>query len=709
MRSPVRFAASGALRRAGYRRRLRRQPVAPAGQALKATTPLFRLLLICSLWTGLAPAGTNASDSYRIESGDAASWAQVLAPFGLVPAATANIIVMEGATATAVAAANTTGNTNSPAGAATTATARATARANALRATATHAVRDTGKRVTVRNVELTQRPTLEVIWEKEIETPIFELPAAARIFARDRWTGAPLVAGWKDAGHIRLWTALSPGAKGYDRFPYLPQVLAELGWDPPYRGNRLWAFFDAGYRSRADLDFLAARWRKAGIAGLHVAAWHYFDGGAAKAADLERLIEACHKQRILVYAWLELPHVSEKFWHDHPEWREKTALLADAHLDWRKLMNLRNRDCFAAVSRGVRDLLARFDWDGVNLAELYFESLEGVANPARLTPMNDDIRAEFRAQHGFDPLEFFQGARRAGTKLFTDYRADLAARMQREWLDVLAGIRRAKPHLDLVWTHIDDRYDPRMRELLGADTSRVMPLLGKYDATLLVEDPATVWHLGPRRYLDIGEKYGRNPRVAIDINIVDRYQDVYPTKQQTGVELFQLVHFAGQGFGRVALYFENSILPIDYPLLAAATSPGVKVDGAKLTASHPFGLRLAGTPIVDGKPWPVRANGTVWLPAGTRTVTTGANAVSLPILDLNAELEKASATEAATEITYRSSSRALVLVPVMPKTVEVDGHPITPRFWPAPDGVVLELPPGQHRVKLTAPSVDKIT
>ena len=47
--------------------------------------------------------------------------------------------------------------------------------------------------------------------------------------------------------------------------------------------------------------------------------------------------------------------------------------------------------------------MGRFDWDGVNLAELYFESLEGTANPSRFTPMNDDVRARFRAAGGFDP------------------------------------------------------------------------------------------------------------------------------------------------------------------------------------------------------------------------------------------------------------------------------------------------------------------
>src|ERR1700691_1607033 len=88
-----------------------------------------------------------------------------------------------------------------------------------------------------------------------------------------------------------------------------------------------------------------------------------------------------------------------------PEWREKTALLQDAQLDWRKLMNLTNRDCFQAVSAGVKQLIARFDWDGGNLAELYFESLEGMGNPSRFTPMNDDVRVRFREQAGFDPIE----------------------------------------------------------------------------------------------------------------------------------------------------------------------------------------------------------------------------------------------------------------------------------------------------------------
>jgi len=184
-----------------------------------------------------------------------------------------------------------------------------------------------------------------------------------------------LAAGVRRGAGAVLWVATSPGPLGYERFPYLLAALHDLGLEPPFRSARLWAFFDSAYRTRADLSYLAARWRKAGISSLHVAAWHYYEPEADRDAWLAKLIETCHREGILVYGWLELPHVSDRFWEDHPEWREKTAVLQDAQLDWRKLMNLSNRECFHAVSAGVRKLIERFDWDGVNLAELYFESL----------------------------------------------------------------------------------------------------------------------------------------------------------------------------------------------------------------------------------------------------------------------------------------------------------------------------------------------
>ena len=209
------------------------------------------------------------------------------------------------------------------------------------------------KRVEARSAIDLRAPDLPIIWEKTETLPVFGLPVEATLFVRERWTSAPLMAGVRRGKGAVLWLATSPGKLGYERFPYTIQALIVLGLDVPYRSNQLWAFFDSSYRLRADPDYLAARWRKSGIATLHVAAWHYYDRDPQRDQYLAKLIEACHRRTITVYAWLELPHVSEKFWIDHPEWREQTAAGQDAHLDWRKLMNLQNRDCFAAVSAGL--------------------------------------------------------------------------------------------------------------------------------------------------------------------------------------------------------------------------------------------------------------------------------------------------------------------------------------------------------------------
>ena len=185
--------------------------------------------------------------------------------------------------------------------------------------------------------------------------------------------------------------------------------------------------------------------------------------------------------------------------------------------------------------------------------------------------------------------------------------------MQEEWLAELEKIRQSRAHLDLVLTHVDDRFDTSMKDAIGADAARVLPLLDKHQFTFLIEDPATVWHLGPQRYSEIARRYhpltGRRDRLAIDINIVERYQNVYPTKQQTGTELFQLVHLASASFPRVALYFENSILASDSSLLSAAASTVTKTEqfGEKLAVETPFGAGIpwSGPALVDGKPWPV--------------------------------------------------------------------------------------------------------
>ncbi len=551
-------------------------------------------------------------------------------------------------------------------------------------------------------------PKLPIVWEKGLELPVFELPEGAHVFARERWTGAPMTAGLRRGAGAVLWVAVPPGERGYERFPYLLAALCDLGVEAPFRTPGLWAFFDSAYRSRVDLDYFAARWRKAGISALQVAAWHFYDGTPDGDAYLQKLIDACHRAGILVYAWFELPHVSDQFWKDHPEWREKTALLQDAELDWRKLMNLTNRDCFEAVSKGVRRLLEQYDWDGANLAELYFESLEGISTPSRFTPMNDDVRKLFQSEKGFDPILLFSSRKdSASQRMFLDFRSELAGKIQEEWLGVLESIRHTKPDLDLVVTQVDDRFDKNMRDAIGADAARVLPLLDHHAFTFLIEDPATIWNLGPQRYKAIAEAYQplttHREKLAIDLNIVDRYQNVYPTKQQTGTELFQLVHQAAASFQRTALYFENSLLPPDLGLLPSAATAVTRIEsiGPKtvIESAIPVGLRWKGAATVDGEIWPAADDDTVWLPAGAHSVGPAPVRTGPRLLYLNGELRAARTLNPETiEFSYRSASRAIAVLDRTARKIEIDGNvEIAVHAGPS----TLLLPRGQHLVDVT--------
>jgi hypothetical protein len=289
--------------------------------------------------------------------------------------------------------------------------------------------------------------------------------------------------------------------------------------------------------------------------------------------------------------------------------------------------------------------------------------------------------------------------------LFLDFRSQLAREMQQEWMAELEGFRSQKPDLDLVLTHVDDRFDSGMRDAIGADAARVLPMLDSHPFTFLIEDPATVWNLGAQRYRTIAERYQpltkHTDRLAIDLNIVDRYQDVYPTKQQTGTELFQLVHSAAASFERVALYFENSLLTPDLPLLPAAAATGrAKGDGSRIAveSDRAVGLRWKGTAAVDGKLWPVSDGENVWLPKGAHTAEASSGAPPIRLLRLNGDLLSAAVRPHGLNFVYSSTSRAIAIFDRRPTGIQIDGVRTEPEL--AGELTVL-LPRGEHSVTIS--------
>ena len=641
----------------------------------------------------------GASTAFTVRNTDAASWSKILGSVGIAEGdAAQSSIVIAGESA--------------PDDAARLAADHILVLIGNGPAAAKFGITSTADTLSIRQICDTHANSMQIIWEQPADTHVSRVPLDFQVFAAERWKGSPVLAGKKTAHGAVLWLATEPGPTGMERYPYVIQALSDLGLELPAQTSDLWAFFDSSYRIRADVDYLAARWRKTGISVLHVAAWHNMEPDPIQDAYLKRLIEACHQHAILVYAWLELPHVSEKFWAGHPQWREKTGVGQDAQLDWRKLMNLQNPDCRKAIAAQVGTLLNRFDWDGVNVAELYFESLEGASNAARFTPMNDDVRADFKRAGGFDPKLLFDpdsqySAAKNGPALrkFLDYRAELASKMQSQWLDVIDQTRTQKPYLDVVLTHIDDQFEPGIRDELGADVARSLPAIQSRNSTLLVEDPATLWSLGPERYAKLGNKYreltGDHTRAAVDINVVDRYQDVYPTKKQTGVELLELVHQAAMSFSKVALYFENSLEKQDLALLpAAATAAHVEQrSNGELDVSAADCSRIAwhGPVDLDGKIWPLRTATAVIMPIGKHRLTPGSNFAAVTLADFNGELRTAAVSSTKTDVSYVSRSRAVATPSSKISMIEVDGT----TFWKTGTGadpVSFLLPAGQHLV-----------
>ena len=278
-------------------------------------------------------------------------------------------------------------------------------------------------------------------------------------------------------------------------------------------------------------------------------------------------------------------------------------------------------------------------------------------------------------------------------------------RCSRDWLDVIDRRRGpSKPYLDIVFTHIDDRFDPGIRDELGADVARSLPGIQARKSTLLVEDPATMWSLGPDRYAKLAEKYHEltpdRKQIAVDINVVDRYQDVYPTKKQTGVELLELVHQAAVSFSKVALYFENSLEKQDLALLpAAATTAHVEQEAnGALDVDIADCARVAwhGPVAIDGKVWPVQSNGFVTTPIGKHRLTVAAQTAPVELSDFNGDLRAASVSSSQTDLSYVSRSRAVAIMTSKVSLVEVDGTTLWKGGADSPSTFL--LPAGQHVV-----------
>ena len=135
---------------------------------------------------------------------------------------------------------------------------------------------------------------------------------------------------------------------------------------------------------------------------------------------------------------------------------------------------------------------------------------------------------------------------------------------------------------------------------------------------------------------------------------------------------------------------------------AAARVARVEKVGPRWTVESVGGVGVAwsGGAAVDGKPWPLANDATVWLPAGGHTLEAG-TAAGWRVLDFNGEVRSAETLPGGeVRIAYSSSSRAIAILEKRPGGVELDRVEIAPEVMASGANWALLLPRGEHRVRI---------
>ena len=465
------------------------------------------------------------------------------------------------------------------------------------------------------------------------------------IFCYDELTQTPMAIGRQaDKGRmIFINSRFDPySQEGYSFYPYLLNYVKDyFRLRPIVRTDNLEVYFDPGFRRTISIENLVKQWVNEGIKRIHVAGWHQYP---KYTYDYKRLIDLAHANGILVYAWLEPPQVNQKFWNEHPEWREKNYRNKDVAPSWRYPVALTDPKCVEAVKQEYVKFLNSFDFDGVNLAELYFESGEGFNTPDLFTPMHPSARNEVMKKYGIDLSKIFSENSRFYwknnpyvEKSIIDYRVSKLNEVYETLLPALYGIAAGKKGFEVIVTAMDSFGSPELRRNLGVDMNEIIRLQKKYGFALQVEDPENLWSTDPMRYVEIGKKYlsliGDKDKLLLDLNILNFRNSSkptpFPTLIQTGTESFLLVNASSIGALRFTVYSESSINPQDLPYLSYASATmvnyGYAQNGYQFTSPVSFVIKLPDAIKyikIDGNIVSPYRDNLYTIPAGTHQIDT---------------------------------------------------------------------------------------
>ncbi|MEF9935489.1 hypothetical protein [Clostridium sp.] len=506
---------------------------------------------------------------------------------------------------------------------------------------------------------------------------------------------------------------------GYEIYPFIiDTVVKNFEISPVYSRNNGAVYLDIGYHIGIETPAqVAEKAKKWGFDQINVGVWSEMNKDNVE--YYKGIIEESHKRGIKVFAWFEFPMVSVDFWEKHPEWRQKTADGKDAKIDWRYLMALENKECFEAAKDVVSDIMNRFEFDGIDIAEIYYEGPgRGFDYPDHFTPMNDAFREDFKKKHGFDPKdsfniksEYYWRANEEAKNKIIEERVRLITEQHREMLELVEELRVDQPHLESNVTMIDSIADPRMRSDIGLDANQIVELQKKYNFIMEIEDPFTLWTLGPDRYSVIGENYRKvmdpKDRLYIDINIIDRFVRSYPTVKQRDTEVYSLIHNASKYTDKVIMYALATLEEEDMDLAPYAYAADVK--GKEVSENvyefegkynFTWHIDMKGKEVyVDGVKSPAYTDEYIIIPAGKHRIEIkDATNTLTRIKDINSTIIESSYKGESINIKYNSYGRCFINVTKKPTSIVLNGKIINPEIKELNGEYTIMLPKGENTV-----------
>jgi len=586
--------------------------------------------------------------------------------------------------------------------------------------------------VTIQELEDTSYPGIKVRFPLAVQVQKFTPPRGAVAHYVDKRSRSPIfIGGDYGEGKFLYSGRLADGEIGslYPMYPHLMDVIhRQFELSPMVVRQNLEIYFDPGLREDISVEDLVKMWQRNGVRTIYVAGWHIYPEWTY---EYERLIELAHSNAMLVYVWLELPMVSEMFWDQHPEWREKNVMDQDARPDWRFPMALTDPECRSAVLRSVQEMLLSYDWDGVNVANFDYGSEKGRAEPDSFMPMHISARKEFEAESGFDPALLFDSSSQyywqdneQAWQRFEQYRSQKLTRLYHDLLGSIHKlVAKEKKEWEIVVTSLRDLGNKQKRRSLGLDLESILALGNDYPFTFGVENrgaPAPGRDARADVVSDLGLSHISPKDVLLAIHRGSEdvaRMDPATTEEPTGTELFEMLFSCG---GRAAIYSEADIYGVDFPFLSHAMARNAREvitrDSLSISAPHTVKVsldrRISKNVYLDGELWPGFYSGDVLVPAGKHRITSrgelGRNHRALHssarIVDMSGEIKSARVLSRGVAVHYESELRNILLLNKRPRRVKVDGRDFATKPIRGLRGYAIVLPRGEHHVEVVTDS-----